>query len=96
MYKYQEYLKSRKISQFGPTPNVREREREEEEKKRQASPVISRGFTGRNSEGRELKMLYATRAMRGYRHHKISPRFKVWVFMETEKMQCPGKSRKLR
>ena len=30
-------------------------------------------------------MLYATRVMRGYRNHKISPRSEVRVFMKTEK-----------
>ena len=89
------YLKSRKISQFGLAPNIREREREEGEKK-QASSAISRGFAGRNSASRELKLFYATRAARGYWNHKISPRSKVRVFMETEKRRCPGKSRKLR
>ena len=47
------YLKSRKISQFGLEPNVREREG----RKKQASPAISRGFAGQNSAGRELKLL---------------------------------------
>ena len=70
-----------------------ERERERREKKKQASPAISLGFTGRNSAGRELKLIYATRATRGYRNHNILPRFKVWVFTKTEKRQCPGKSR---
>ena len=52
-----------------------ERERERKEKKSNISHKISRGFAGRNSVGRELKLLYATRATRGYQHHKISPRF---------------------
>ena len=30
-------------------------------------------------------MLYVTRATRGYRNHKILPRFKVWVFTKTDK-----------
>ena len=79
------YLKSRKISQFGLAPNVRERERERREKKKQASPTISQGFVDWNSTDRELKLFYATRAMHGYQNHKISPRFKVQVFTETEK-----------
>ena len=62
----------------------------------QASPAISRGFAGRNSVSRELKMFYATRAMRGYQNHKILSRSKVRVFTETEKRRCPGKSCKLR
>ena len=66
---------------------MREREERERErgKKSNISPTISRGFAGRNSAGRELKLLYALRATRGYRNHKISPRFKVWVFTKTEK-----------
>ena len=87
--------KKKKISQFGLKKNVRERKREEGEKK-QASPAILRGFAGQNSVGRELKLLYATRAMRGYQNHKISPRSKVRVFKETKKRRCPGKSRYLR
>ena len=47
--------------------------------------MISRGFVDRNSAGRELKLLYATRATRGYWNHKISSRSKVWVFTKTEK-----------
>ena len=91
------YLKSREISQFGLAPNVRERARERDEgEKKQASPAISRGFASQNSAGRELKLFYATRVMRGYRNHKILPRFKVRVFTENKKRQCPGKSRKLR
>ena len=39
------------------------------------SPAISHGFAGRNLTGRELKLLYATRATRGYWNHKILPRF---------------------
>ena len=49
-------------------------------KKRNLSPVISRGFAGWNSTGRELKLLYVTRVTRGYQNHKISPRSKVQVF----------------
>ena len=93
------YLKSREISQFGLAPNIRERERERERdegEKKQASPTISWGFAGKNSADRELKLFYATRAMRGYRNHKISPRSKVRVFTETKKRRCPMKSRKLR
>ena len=53
-----------------------ERERERERgKKSNLSPAISRGFAGRNSIRRELKLLYATRATRRYWNHKISPRF---------------------
>ena len=64
----------------------RDRERESERgKKRNLSPAISRGFANRNSAGRELKLLYATRATYGYHNHMISPRSKVRVFMETEK-----------
>ena len=56
-----------------------ERERERREKQNKASLAILRGFTGRNSAGREFKMLYATR------NHKISPRSKVRVFTRIEK-----------
>ena len=63
----------------------REREREREERKANLSPAISRGFVGRNSAGRELKLLYATRVTGGYWNHKISLTSKVRVFMETEK-----------
>ena len=69
-----------------------ERERKRREKKSKL-PAISLGFAGRNSAGRELKLIYATRATRGYRNHNILPRFKVRVFTKTEKRQCPGKSR---
>ena len=61
-----------------------ERERERG-KKSNLSPMISRGFDCRNSAGRELKLLYATRATRGYWNHKISSRSKVRVFTETKK-----------
>ena len=61
-----------------------ERERERG-KKNNISPAISRGFAGRNLAGRKLKLLYVTRATHGYRNHKISPRSKVRVFIETEK-----------
>ena len=64
---------------------MREREREREERKANLSSEISWGFTGQNSVGRKLKLLYATRATRGYWNHKISPRSKVRVFMKTEK-----------
>ena len=64
--------KIKNISQFGLEPNVREKERGGR-KKKQASTTILRGFASRNSTGRELKLLYATRDMRGYRNHKISP-----------------------
>ena len=37
------------------------------EKKSNLSPAISRGFAGRNSASRELKLLYATRATCGSR-----------------------------
>ena len=70
----------------------REREREGREKKSNLSPTISRGVAGRNLVGREIKLLYTTRAMRGYWNNKILPRSKVQVFMETEKRQCPEKS----
>ena len=63
----------------------REREREMEENKANLSLVISRGFAGPNSAGRELKVLYEMRATHGYWNHKISPRSKVRVFMKTEK-----------
>ena len=97
MYKYKKYLKkSRNISQVGLGPNVRERERERREKKSNLSPAISRGFADWNSVGRELKLLYATRATYGYWNHKISPKSKVQFFTEIEKMQCPEKSCKLR
>ena len=69
----------------------RDRERE-----KQSSLLYSQDFVGRISLGQELKLLYATRATRGYRNHKISPRFKVRVFMKTEKWQCPWKPRHLR
>ena len=62
----------------------------------QASLYDLRVFVDRISLGQELKLLYATRAMSGYQNHKISPRFKVRVFMKTEKRRCPGKSRYLR
>ena len=62
----------------------------------QASQAISRGFASRNSTGRKLKMFYVTRVMRGYQNHKILSRSNVWVFTETEKRRCLGKSRKLR
>ena len=52
-----------------------EREREEGGEKQPFSGD-SRGFAGRNLTGRELKLLYATRATRRYRNHKISPRFR--------------------
>ena len=71
--------KIKNISQFGLEQNVREREREEGEKK-QASPAILRGFANRNLASRELKLLYATRATRGYQNHKILPWSKVQVF----------------
>ena len=87
--------KIKNISQFGLELNVREREREEGEKK-QASPAILQGFAYQNLAGRELKLLYATRATRGYRNHKILPRSKVQVFTEIEKRRCPRKSRYLR
>ena len=87
-------FKIKNISQFGLEQNVRERERRE--KKKQASPMILLGFVGRNLAGQELKMFYATRATRGYWNHKISPRSKVRVFMETKKMWCLGKSRYLK
>ena len=87
--------KIKNISQFGLKKNVRERERGGR-KKKQASPAILQGFTDRNLVDRELKLLYATRAMRDYWNHKILPRSKVRVFTETEKMRCPGKSRYLR
>ena len=45
-------------------------------KKSNLSPANSQGFVCRNSAGRELKLLYSTRATRGYRNHKISPRSK--------------------
>ena len=65
---------------------VIERERERERgKKGNLSSVISRGFTGRNSASRELKLLYATRATRGYWNHKISLRSNVKVFTKKEK-----------
>ena len=71
-----------KISHFG----LREkRDREREERKANLSLAISRGFVYRNSAGRELKLLYATRAMRGYWNHKISSRSKVQVFTKIEK-----------
>ena len=39
-----------------------ERERERGERKENMSSTISRGFAGRNSAGRELKMLYAMKS----------------------------------
>ena len=86
--------KKKYISQFGLEQNIRERKRGGRKKK--ASPAILRGFTDRNSAGQELKLFYATRAMREYQNHKISPMSKVRVFMETEKRRCLGKSRYLR
>ena len=62
-----------------------EKERGREERKSNLSPAISQGFAGRNSIGRELKLLYATRAMHGYWNFKISPRSKVRVFTEINK-----------
>ena len=56
-----------------------------DENKANLSSEISRGFAGPNSAGRDLKLLYAMRATRGYWNHKISPRSKVRVFMKTEK-----------
>ena len=44
-------------------------------KKNDLSPMFSRGFASRNSTGRELKLLYAMRATRGYQNQKISARF---------------------
>ena len=89
--------KIKNISQFGLEQNVRERERERGgRKKKQASPAILRGFFNQNSEGRELNLFYATRAKRGYRNNEISPRSKVRVFTESEKMRFLGKSRYLR
>ena len=76
--------KIKNISQFGLEKNIRERDREEGEKK-QVSPTILRGFSNRNSVGRELKLLYTTRATRGYRNHKIWPKSKVRVFTESRK-----------
>ena len=90
MHKYKKYLKkikkikkyiceiSKKISQKYLDQTL-ERERERREKKSNFSPTILRGFVGRNSAGRELKLLYKTRATRGYQNHKISPRSKVRV-----------------
>ena len=74
----------------------KERERERERRGSQASLFDSRDFVGHSSIVQELKLLYATRAMRGHRNHKILPRFKVWVFPETEKRRCPEKSHYLR
>ena len=52
-------------------------EREREERKANLSSAISRGFASLNSVGRELKLLYAIRDMRGCWNHKISPRSNV-------------------
>ena len=72
----------------------RDRERERERgNKSNLSPMISRGFSDRNSTGRELKLLYATRAMQVLESQDFT---KVRVFMETRKRRCPRKSRKLR
>ena len=57
--------KIKNISQFGLEKNVRERKREEGEKKASFSSDLQ-GFDGQNSTGRELKLLYATRATCGY------------------------------
>ena len=81
---------------FGLIQTVeRERERERE-REIQASLFDSRDFIGQNSAVRELKLIYATRATRGYQNHKILPRSKVWVFTKTEKRWCLVKSRHLR
>ena len=82
---------AKKLS-FWPQPN-RKRERERE---KQSSLFDSHDFVGRISLGQELKLLYEKSSTRGYRNHKILPRFKVWVFTKTEKRQCPGKPRHLR
>ena len=98
MYKIKKISKIKNISQFGLEHKLEretEREREEGEKKK-ASPAILQGFAGRNSADWELKLLYATRATRGYWNHKILPRSKVRVFMVIEKRQCLRKSRYLR
>ena len=81
--------KIKNISQFGLKQNVRERERGG--KKKQASPTILQGFSGRNLEGQELNLFYATRAKRVYQNNEISPRSKVRVFTESDKMRFLGK-----
>ena len=55
-----------------------EREREREiERESQASLFDSRDFIGSNSAVRELKLIYVTRATRGYQNHRLcqGPRF---------------------
>ena len=78
---------------FGLSQTVRERVRERE---KQSSLFDSRDFVGRISLGQELKLIYATRATRGYQNHKIHPRSKVRVFTKTKKRWCPVKSHHLR
>ena len=73
-----------KRSHFG-LREKHDREREREERKSNLSSAISRGFTGQNSVGRQLRLLYATRATLEYWNHKFSPRSKVQVFTEIKK-----------
>ena len=76
---------AKKLS-FWPQPNrKREREREREREK-QSSLFDSHDFVDRISLGQELKLLYAKSSTRGYRNHKISSRFKVWVFTEFDEI----------
>ena len=80
------YLTRPKSSHFGLRPNRNtHREREREKRESQASLFNSRDFASHSSIVQELKMLYVTRATRGYRNHKILPRFKVRVFTKTDK-----------
>ena len=63
------------------------REKRELERERRESPhslYDLRRLSGRNPSSQDLKLLYTTRAMRGYWNNKISPRSKVRVFMETD------------
>ena len=62
-----------------------ERERDEGEEKQPFSDDFKRFFQS------ELGRLYAMRATRRYRNHKISPRSKVQVFMKIKKRRCPKK-----
>ena len=62
-----------------------ERERERERKEKQPFSGDFTGFCRSELAGRDLKLFHVARVTRGYRNHKISPRSKVRVFMETEK-----------
>ena len=53
------------------------RERRKEEREALASLYDSRRSGARFTSGQELKLLYSTKAKRGYRNHKFSPR--IWT-----------------